>query len=92
VRHTGPYFAAFLLREDGREGGPRVGFTVGRAAGKAVLRNRLKRRMREAVRLRLPTLSGPWAIVFNPRRAALEAPFEAIGREVDKLFERCRNS
>jgi ribonuclease P protein component len=92
VRHTCPYFAAFVLREDGREGGARVGFTVGRAAGKAVLRNRLKRRMREAVRLRLSSLNGPWAIVFNPRRAALEAPFEALGREVDKLFERCRKS
>jgi ribonuclease P protein component len=85
-------FTAFFVREDGREGGPRVGFTVGRAAGKAVVRNRLRRRMREAVRLRLPSLKGPWAIVFNPRRAALDAPFDALGREVDRLFERCRNS
>ena len=69
-----------------------MGFTVGRAIGGSVVRHRVKRRMREAVRLRLPQLEGPWSIVFNPRRSCLEAPFEALGREVEKLFEKCSRS
>jgi ribonuclease P protein component len=66
-----------------------VGFTVPRALGGSVIRNRIKRRMREAVRSRLSALGPGWCIVFNPRRAALEAPLTALTREVDRLFSRC---
>jgi RNase P protein component len=38
-------------------------------------------------------LLGPeWAVVVQARRAALEAPFADIKREVEKLFARCGRS
>jgi len=87
-RFSGPYFAAFCIREP-QPDGPRIGFTTPRALGKAVARNRIRRRVREAVRLHLEQLSPEWSIVFNPRRKAMEAPFPDLEREVERLFQRC---
>jgi len=69
--------------------GPRIGFTTPRALGKAVVRNRIRRRVREAVRLHLEQLSPQWWIVFNPRPKAMNAPFQELEREVERLFRRC---
>jgi len=84
----GALFTAVCLETE-RQEGPRIGFTVPRALGNAVVRNRLKRRVREAVRRRLDRLPPRWDVVFQPRRAALEAPFEELEREMEKLFRRC---
>ena len=102
TRYSGPYFAAFYARQanpgqDGAEvpvrvSGPRIGFTLPRALGGAVVRNRIKRRVREAVRQRLEQLSPQWEIVFNPRRAAMDSPFDSLTSEIEKLFRRCNNS
>jgi ribonuclease P protein component len=97
TKWVGPLFAAFYRRA---EGGPaaQVGFTTPRALGPAVARNRIKRRLREAVRVQLPKLGrgdeprtdreadAGWEIVFNPRRALLDAEFARISGEVARLF------
>jgi ribonuclease P protein component len=49
----------------------------------------MRRRVREAARRRLDRLPARWEIVFQPRRAALRAPFEEIQGEMEKLFRRC---
>jgi ribonuclease P protein component len=88
---TSRYFAAFCVRE--ADPAPsRFGFTVPRTLGNAVERNRLKRRMRAAVRTQLPFLPVQWAVVFNPRRNVLDAPFEELCREVGRIFARCNVS
>ena len=92
AKFTCPYFAAFYLRWPDQEVGPRVGFTVSKALGKAVVRNRMRRRIREAVRLHLNELDAQWAVVFNPRKASLEAPFPELEHEVQRLFGRCRKA
>jgi ribonuclease P protein component len=101
-RFSNPFFAAFCLKRAESDAaasgvplaqnGPRVGFTVTKASGKSVVRNRMKRRLREAVRLHLSELPAEWMIVFNGRRALLDAEFSAIEREVGKVFARCANS
>jgi len=90
-RFTGPFFAAFCVRETQPEG-PHIGFTCPRALGKAVVRNRIKRRVREAVRLQLGQLSPQWSIVINPRRKAFDAPTEELQKEILRLFQRCSGS
>ncbi len=92
---TSRYFAAFCLKRNEETVLPlesQFGFTVPRALGKAVKRNRIKRRMREAVRSQMNAVPADWAIVFNPRRSALDAPFEDLCREVGRIFARCRES
>ena len=89
---TSRYFAAFCLAQPGEPTPSRFGFTVPRALGRSVARNRIKRRLREAVRTQIDSLPLNWAIVFNPRRAVLDASFEDLCREVGRLFARCKQS
>ena len=92
IRISGPLFAAFCLRteRDAAQSGPRLGFTTPRAFGRAVVRNRARRRIREALRVRLDTLTPDWDLVINPRRAVLDATHEELVREVERLLSRCK--
>jgi ribonuclease P protein component len=87
---TCPYFAAFVFSPADLATGPLFGFTTPRALGKAVARNRIRRRLREAVRLEQAAFGSNWMVVFNPRRACLEAAFEDLRREVAKVASRCK--
>jgi ribonuclease P protein component len=64
----------------------RLGITVPRAVGNAVVRNRIKRRLREIFRVQRHRIAGGWDVVLNPRKAAAEAPFLSLTREVLGLF------
>jgi ribonuclease P protein component len=88
-RFSSSLFAAFYRRR-GLPGAARVGYTTPRALGTAVVRNRIRRRLREAVRLEWAVEPG-WELVFNPRRAILEAEFARLRTEVRRLFEVLKN-
>jgi ribonuclease P protein component len=96
-RVSGPLFAAFCRAREsdtnylGADLGPRLGLTVPRAVGKAVVRNRIKRRLREVFRLHRAKIAPKWDIVLNPRRAALEAEFAQIEREIERVIEKCNS-
>jgi ribonuclease P protein component len=92
-RVSGPLFAAFCRAREGDaiELGARLGLTVPRAVGKAVIRNRIKRRLREVFRLHRAKIAPKWDIVLNPRRAALEAEFGQIEREMGRVIEKCNS-
>jgi ribonuclease P protein component len=70
----------------------RFGFTVPRALGKAVKRNRIRRRMRGTVQSEFASLPTGWVIVFNPRRAVLDAPFPELRGEINRVLTKCRES
>jgi ribonuclease P protein component len=84
-KYAGPLFAAFYRRTDAPRPA-RVGYTTPKTIGSSVVRNRIRRRLREAVRLQLPSLEPGWEIVFNPRRAVLDADFSRLTSEVERLF------
>jgi len=96
-RVSSPLFAAFCraresdTNELGGDWGARLGLTVPRAVGKAVVRNRIKRRLREVFRLHRAKIAPKWDIVLNPRRAALEAEFGQIEREMGRVIDKCNS-
>ena len=88
VRVPGRLFAAFCLRR-AEARGPRIGVTTPRSLGNAVARNRIRRRLKECVRTRLARFGSCWEVVFNPRRALIEAPLAELEREVEKICAKC---
>jgi ribonuclease P protein component len=84
-------FAAFCMaRREKDQAGVRIGLTVPKALGGAVVRNRIKRRFRAAFRLhRADWMHIDWDIVFNPRKAAILAPFADLERALAGIIEKC---
>ena len=87
MKHVTPLLVAFY-RDRGDIEPSRFGFTTPRALGKAVVRNRIRRRLRECVRLKRERFPHGFDVVFNPRKALLDAPWTEIERYVEKLLER----
>ncbi len=74
------------------DGRSKIACTVSKkTAAKASDRNRLKRRMREALRLARPFPERS-AMVLIAKRAAVEAPFEAICADVADLLTLLRSA
>ena len=48
--------------------------------------------MREAWRAELAAVGSQWDVVLNPRRAAVDAPFDELRSEVRKLVSKCKLS
>ena len=68
-----------------------VGFTVSKAVGNAATRNRVKRRLRHLTREHLPTLEGlpgRAALVVRALPAAADAPYAALGADLDRTLGR----
>ena len=80
---AGVYLAVYARRN--RSGLLRLGLTVSSKIGNAVVRNRTRRRIREAYRLREEMFSPGYDIVIVARGRAVEAPFEALQRELVAL-------
>jgi ribonuclease P protein component len=64
----------------------RLGITTPSALGGAVSRNRMRRRLREVFRLNQAQIPAGWDIVLNPRPAVAKVRFEALAREMLRLF------
>jgi ribonuclease P protein component len=69
-----------------RLGESRLGITTPTRLGKAVRRNRIRRRLREVFRLNYAALPKGLDIVLNPRPPVAAIPYEALEREMLKLF------
>jgi ribonuclease P protein component len=85
--------AAFVLqaRARGDTAAPRFGFTASKKVGSAVERNRVRRRLREIVRRHAaPLAEDGHDYVLIGRRAALQAPFEAMVADFTGALTRLR--
>jgi ribonuclease P protein component len=69
-------------------GHPRVGFVVPRYKHTAVERNLLKRRLREIARTRLVPVLPPGDVVIKVLPHAYGAPFDALGRQLERVVDR----
>ena len=66
----------------------RLGVTVSKKVGGAVERNRVKRLLREAFRRRKALFPQGLDLVFVAKRIAIEADFDQVVREIEKLCSR----
>ena len=75
------------LDRDDDETDARVAVVAGKAVGNAVRRNRAKRRLRAAARqARLPAVD----LVVDARRSAIDAPFDRLPRDLERLAATAR--
>jgi ribonuclease P protein component len=65
-----------------------VGFVVPRYKHTAVERNLLKRRLREIARTRLVPVLPPGDVVIKVLPHAYGAPFDALGRQLERVVDR----
>ena len=78
-------FLVFVLSRDDAAGPARLGVTVSRKVGGAVERNRVKRLVREVFRRHKTFFPRGSDIVFVAKRGALDANYEQVNREIERL-------
>ncbi len=66
----------------------RYGFSVSNRIGNAVSRNRIKRQLREAIRLRMRSITPGWDVVFIARRPIVEIGYWHIDDVCARLLRR----
>ena len=90
-RSGGPVLVLHLLVPESGQAvaQPRAGFVVSKAVGNAVTRNLVKRRLRHLVAERLEGLPDHALLVVRAQPAAATASYDDLGREVDRLLDRC---
>ncbi len=72
-----------------KEPGPtRLGITASRKLGSAVRRNRVKRLVREAFRRHKLLFPSGLDLVFVAKRNAVDADYEQVVREIERLCRR----
>jgi ribonuclease P protein component len=76
-----------MFTSERQEGVARLGIAATRKIGSAVARNRAKRVVRELFRHHKP--SPPLDVIVVPRRELLDAPFDRIEAEFEKLLQGC---
>jgi ribonuclease P protein component len=84
--HTDSFLVFVLARSE--PGATRVGVTASRKLGGAILRNRVKRLVREAFRRHKLLFPSGLDVVFVAKRNAVEADYDQVAREIEKLCRR----
>jgi ribonuclease P protein component len=84
-----------LIGEPNEHGRDRLGIIASKRIGSAVIRNRAKRRLREVFRRTSPDevqQSGrrPFDVVAIARRELVDAPFEALSRDIHGALRKLR--
>lgn len=69
-------------------GATRLGITASRKLGNAVQRNRVKRLVREAFRRHKLLFPSGLDLVFVAKKNAVDADYEQVVREIEKLCRR----
>jgi ribonuclease P protein component len=92
---TPPFVLETKPRDPGSDGTmtPRFGFTVTKAIGGAVERNRIRRRLKAAVAAVAANFARPGHdYVLIARKSALDIPFDAIKKDLERAFHRVHHA
>lgn len=85
--HT-DHFLVFALPQQSPSSRTRLGVTVSKKVGGAVERNRVKRLVREVFRRRKAFFPQGLDLVFVAKRSAVDATYQNVSEEIEKLCAR----